>query len=72
MKKLYSIFLLLSVIAISTTSCNKTYQCECKANGRVVDVITIKTLSKGGAKNVCDGYQIQNNSLGAGQVCDLK
>jgi hypothetical protein len=72
MKKTYRLFLLLTVITISTISCNKTYQCECKSGGRVVSVIPIKTLGKGGAKNVCDGYQIQNNAQGANQVCDIK
>lgn len=72
MKRIYTLFLLLSVIVATTTSCNKTYTCECKSGGVVVASTPIKDLGKGGAKNVCDSYQVQNNASGANQVCSLK
>lgn len=72
MRKMYAVFLLLPVLVITTTSCKKVYDCECIDGGRVVSVTAIKDLGKGGAKNVCDGYQVQNNMHGAHQVCTLK
>jgi hypothetical protein len=72
MKIRYILILLLLAFGISLTSCNKTFECECKSGGRVVSVIPIKTLGRGGAKNVCDSYQVQNNLQGGNQVCELK
>ena len=72
MKKIHSIVLLLSIIVLTTTSCNQTWQCECKEGGTVVSIVPIKTLGRGGAKNVCDSYQVQNNLQGARQVCSIK
>jgi len=72
MKKIYTTILILSVIAATTTSCNKVYECECKSDGQVLTVTPIKDLGRMGAKNVCDGYQEQNNANGARQTCDLK
>lgn len=72
MKRIYTLFLLLATVVIGATSCNKTYTCECKSQGVVVASTPIKDLAKGGAKNVCDSYQVQNNASGANQVCSLK
>ena len=72
MKRIYTLFLLLATVVIGTTSCNKTYTCECKSQGSVVSSTPIKDLGKVGAKNVCDSYQVQNNLHGGNQVCSLK
>ncbi len=72
MKRIYTLFILLTSVVIGTTSCNKTFTCECKSQGTVVASTPIKDLGKGGAKNVCDSYQVQNNKNGGNQVCSLK
>ena len=72
MRKMYAVFLLLSVLVVNTTSCKKGFDCECIEDGKVVSLTTITDLGKGGAKNVCDSYQVQNNMHGARQVCTLK
>ncbi len=72
MKKNRLFLALLSIIAISVSSCNKTYNCECSERGRVLDVIPITSLGKMGAKDVCDTYQNENNRNGAHQVCVIK
>ncbi|MDB5227951.1 MAG: hypothetical protein JWN78_2144 [Bacteroidota bacterium] len=72
MKKLHIYFFLLVITSMLNTSCHKTWQCECKRNGVVVDVIPIKDVGKMGAKNTCDSYQDQNNHNGDHETCDLK
>lgn len=72
MKKNNPFILFLLFASFVTSSCNKTWYCECKSRGVVVDVTPIKSLGKMGAKNVCDSYQDQNNANGASQVCVLK
>jgi hypothetical protein len=72
MRKMYAVFLLLSAFVITTTSCKKGFTCECIDGGRIVSSTIITDLGKGGAKNVCDSYQVQNNMHGARQVCTLK
>ncbi len=72
MRKNHLFKLLFLFIAIETSSCNKTWNCECKSSGVVVAVVPIKTLGKMGAKSVCDTYQEENNRNGARQVCVIK
>ena len=70
MKKQNTFFLLLTLMA--ATSCKKTWQCECKEGGAVVDVVDIHDVGRMGAKNVCDSYEAQNNLKGAAESCKLK
>lgn len=72
MKKIFTIIFLSSLVSVSTTSCNKTYECECKSGGKVLSVTPIKTLGRMGAKSVCDSYQVQNNLNGSNEGCNLK
>ena len=71
MKKHPFIFFVLFASFV-TVSCNKTWYCECKSRGKIVDVTPVKTLGKWGAKSVCDSYQEQNNNNGASQVCVIR
>ena len=72
MKKFSAGLLMFASVLILNTSCHKSWQCECKRNGIVVDVVTIHDVGKMGAKDACDGYQTQNNYNGDHQTCDLK
>ena len=71
MKK-YPFILFVLLSSFFTGSCNKTWYCECKSRGVIVDVTPVKTLGKWGAKSVCDSYQAQNNANGASQVCVIR
>lgn len=72
MRKTTPFLLLLIVMSIIATSCNKTWNCECSEGGRVLQVTPIKSLGKYGAKSVCDSYQENNNRNGARQICQIK
>ncbi|HUM51106.1 MAG TPA: hypothetical protein PK431_04795 [Chitinophagales bacterium] len=54
-------FILMTSMIVFATSCNKTYYCECLMGGVTVARVPIKSLGKGGAKNVCKSYEEQNN-----------
>jgi len=73
MKKKNSVLLLLMFVAVALTSCKKTWNCECSSRGKVTSVTPIHDLGRFGAKNVCDGYQAEDNRTnGADVVCKLK
>jgi hypothetical protein len=65
-------FILMVIMVIFATSCNKTYYCECLSGGKTVARIPIKSLGKAGAKNVCQSYEDQNTRNGAQQVCSIQ
>ncbi|MFN8260996.1 MAG: hypothetical protein U0X41_08705 [Chitinophagales bacterium] len=73
MRKNYPFVLLLLLASVVMSSCNKTWNCECSSRGKVLQVIPIKSLTKFGAKNVCDSYQEENNrTINAQEVCVIK
>ncbi|MFN8282396.1 MAG: hypothetical protein U0U67_04235 [Chitinophagales bacterium] len=65
-------FILMTLMIVFATSCNKTYYCECLTGGVTVARVPITSLGKMGAKNVCQSYEDQNNKNGAQQNCSIQ
>ncbi|MEN9447661.1 MAG: hypothetical protein RJA25_951 [Bacteroidota bacterium] len=74
MKRKYALLLTaFSLSIITLSSCNQTWNCECSAGGKVIQVTPIQSLGKMGAKRVCDSYERENNrTLGTNQSCKIK
>ncbi|MCC6583322.1 MAG: hypothetical protein IT271_06440 [Chitinophagales bacterium] len=72
MRKNAPFLFLLIIISIIATSCNKTWYCVCSTAGVQQSSTPITSLGKMGAKNVCDGYQEQNNRNGSREICVIK